>query len=203
MAVRAVSEQHECSPEEYLAAERRSQQKHEYIDGELVAMAGASPEHTQMMFNISAELAPQLREKPCRGFTADLRVRTSRRHYCYPDIVIACEPPQYAPEDPHTLLNPTLIVEILTPSTEAYDRGLKFRRYARLESVQEYVLVSQDRPWIERFLRMPNGQWAYAEAYGLDAALELQSIGCTLRLASVYDKVALPPEREGAPTTAE
>jgi Uma2 family endonuclease len=177
------------TPEEYLAIERAAEQKSEFFNGEMFAMAGASPEHALIVTNVAGELRARLRERPCRVYSADLRVRVSETGlYAYPDVVVVCGEPQLEQD---TLLNPTLIVEVLSPSTEAYDRGEKFRHYQRLESLQEYLLIAQDRHRVEQYVRQPDGRWLYAEAHELSATLQLPSIGCDLALSEVYDKVML------------
>ena len=113
-------------------------------------------------------------------------------HYAYPGVTVVCAEPQFSDEDPPALLNPTLIVEVLSPTTEAWDRGGKFEQYRQRDSLQEYVLIAQDRPHVERFTRQPDGQWLLTERNGLEASLPLSSIGCELSLSEVYRKVPLP-----------
>ena len=186
MAVRATKL---YTPEEYLAMERESETKHEYIAGEIVAMAGASIPHNIVASNIGAELVPQLRGGPCRVLAGDTRLRTTPAHYCYPDLTVICARPEMAETDRDTLTNPVLIVEILSKSTEAYDRGLKFDRYDRMPSLKQYVLVAQNRPHVECFTRLADGNWLRTVADGIDAVLPLESIGCMLHLSEVYDGV--------------
>ncbi|MFN8451812.1 MAG: Uma2 family endonuclease [Anaerolineae bacterium] len=176
--------------EEYLAFERASEEKHEYLNGEIFMMSGASRHHNIIQINVAASLHAQLRQRSCTAFPSDMRVRISTGLYTYPDISVVCDPPQYdESEYQDTLLNPTLIVEVLSPSTESFDRGRKFQHYRALASLQEYVLIAQDSAHIERYLRQPNDEWLLADATGLDASIELSSIGCTLVLADVYEKV--------------
>lgn len=178
------------TPAEYLVFERASETKHEYIDGEIIAMSGAKAAHNLVKEGIAGALYPQLRRRPCYLFTSDQRVALGRGAlYTYPDVVVTCGEPQYQDAELDTLLNPTLIAEVLSPSTEAYDRGEKFNRYRQIETLQEYVLVAQDQPRIEHFLRQPSGKWLYTAAVSLETVLELSSIGCTLALADVYEKV--------------
>lgn len=176
--------------EEYLAMERASEEKHEFLDGEIYLMSGGTGNHSFISTNINASLHAQLRKSPCRTTTSDLRVQVSDTGlYTYPDISVVCDPIFWTDNHRDTLLNPTLIIEVLSPSTERYDRGKKFQHYRALESLKEYVLVAQDQARIERYLRQPNGEWLFADAAGLETSLELQSIGCTLALADVYDKI--------------
>lgn len=181
--------------EEYLAMERDSDTKHEYYQGEVFAMAGASPNHDQIAGNTFAGLHSQMRKRDCRVYSSDIRLRVKTTGlYTYPDIKVVCGEPEFTNDKPQTLLNPTLIIEVLSPSTEQYDRGKKFQHYRRLASLQEYVLISQDNPRIERFLRQVDGTWVLKEAIGLEAVLELDSIQCTLELADVYEKVEFENE---------
>jgi Uma2 family endonuclease len=144
---------------EYLEIERTAEWKSEFFNGEMFAMAGATPEHVLIAGNVAAELRLQLRGRPCRVYPVDLRVKVSDTGlYTYPDVVVVCGEPRFDELRGDTLLNPTLIVEVLSSSTEAYDRGDKFAHYRRLDSLQEYVLVAQDRCRIERFLRQKEGR---------------------------------------------
>jgi Uma2 family endonuclease len=180
------------TPEQYLELERQAEYKSEYFAGEIFAMAGASPEHSLITANVTAAIGPQLRDGPCAPYSSDLKVRATEELYTYPDLTVVCGEPEYAGREREVLLNPTLIVEVLSPTTEAWDRGGKFEQYRQRESLQEYVLVSQARPLIERFARQKNGQWVLTEAKGMDAVLALPSIGCELALAEVYRKVVFP-----------
>ncbi|HLJ20305.1 MAG TPA: Uma2 family endonuclease [Stellaceae bacterium] len=180
--------------EEYLALEREADHKSEYLAGQIYAMAGGSPQHNQIGFNLITALGVQLLGGHCRGYTSDQRVLADEL-YTYPDITVVCGEPRFEEGDPGTLTNPTLLVEVLSASTEAYDRGDKFAHYRRIESLQEYVLVSQAKPHIERFLRRDDGEWLFTAVEGLEATLRMTSIGCELRLAQVYDRV----EFEGEP----
>jgi Uma2 family endonuclease len=177
------------TPSEYLAFERASETKNEYIDGFLVAMSGATPRHVLITVIISAEIHRQFKGRPCRVFTQDLRVRVAEAGmYAYPDIAAVCGEPEFEEGALDVLTNPTLIVEVLSESTEAYDRGRKFACYRQRASLQEYVLVAQDRVSVERYSRQDNF-WVLTEATSLDDVLDLPSIGCTLALRDVYDKV--------------
>jgi Uma2 family endonuclease len=155
-------------------------------------MAGGTPEHSLIAGNMTRELGQQLLGEPCRVYNSDLRVRVNEELYTYPDVTVVCDEPEFAAEDRNTLLNPTLIVEVLSPDTEAWDRGGKFEQYRQRASLQEYVLIAQDRPHVERFSRQPNGQWILAEVNGLEAVMPLPAIGCELALAGVYHQVTFP-----------
>ena len=180
--------------QEYLEIERAADVRSEFFAGEMFAMAGASLEHSLITANVTGELRAQLKRRPCRVVSADMRVRVSMTGlYTYPDVVVICEEPQLADEHVDTLLNPTLIVEVLSPTTEAYDRGDKFAQYRRLESLREYVLIAQDRQRIERYVRQSEGQeWLLSEISDPAGRVPLTAIGCELALTEVYDKVSLP-----------
>ncbi len=173
--------------EEYLAFERASQEKHEFADGQVYLMTGASRRHNLIVVNIVITLGGQLRGKPCEAYANDMRVRV-RRDYFYPDISVVCGEPQFADDQFDTLLNPTLIFEVLSPSTEQYDRGRKFEKYRTLNSLREYVLIAQDRPHVERYVRQDDG-WLLTEASGLDGALALATVEARMSLAEIYDRL--------------
>ena len=181
------------TPEEYLAIERRNEYKSEYVDGEMVAMTGASRRHNIIAFNIANALGPQLRGRPCEGYPSDMRVRIpTTRAYMYPDVVVVCGEPQFEDDYVDTLLNPTVLVEVLSESTERYDRGRKFGFYRTIESLAEYVLVAQDECRVEQYTKQPDGRWLLTDHRSPEDSVELASIQCTLRLSEVYEKVALP-----------
>ncbi len=179
--------------EEYLAMERISEIRHEYFDGEIYAMAGARRNHILITGNLVATLNVQLRSKPCEVYPTDMRVKVSAKHYAYPDVVVVCDKPQFDDDTMDILNNPTIIIEVLSSSTERYDRGKKFASYRELPSLQEYVLVSQYDPHIEHYVRMGE-KWALSDTIGLESVVELPSIGCTLKLSDVYAKVEFVPE---------
>lgn len=178
------------TPEEYLAAERLSETRSEYLDGGVFPMPGASLNHVQIAFNLGAELNLQLRSRPCRVLGMDLKVRMpDSRKFFYPDVVVVCDAPQFHDDRKDVILNPVLVVEVLSKSTEAFDRGAKFQAYRTVESLKEYLLVSQEKPLIEQYIRDEGGEWRYKTADGLASSLTLPSINCTLNLVAVYDKV--------------
>lgn len=182
---------------EYLEIERAAETKSEFFNGEMFAMAGASIEHILITSNVAGELRNQLRGRPCLVLPADMRVKVSDTGlYTYPDVVVVCGGARLEDGRRDTLLNPTLIVEVLSESTEAYDRGDKFAHYRRLESLQEYVLVAQDRPRIERFTRQGESQeWLLTEISDPQGRVTLTAIGCELALAEVYENVPFPEEK--------
>lgn len=177
------------TPEAYLARERVAETKSEYIDGMLVAMSGATRAHILITVNITSALHGQLRDRPYEVYAQDMRVRTIEGGmYSYPDVVVVCGTSEFQDNEFDVLLNPTLIVEVPSDSTEGYDRGLKFARYRRRPSLQDYVLVAQDWVSVERYSR--HGEhWLLTEATSLDQVIDLPSIGCVLALRDVYDKV--------------
>lgn len=178
-------------PATYLERERASPTKHEYFAGEIYAMAGASPAHSRITINLSREIDSRLLGGPCVTYSSDQRVKVSATgFYTYPDLVVVCGEPQYDDSELDTLLNPTLIVEVLSPSTEAYDRGVKFARYRRIPSLQEYVVVSQDRARVERHRRR-DAVWELEEFDGLEAALSLVTVPGEIPLTRLYDRVNL------------
>jgi len=179
--------------QEYLAIERDLEQKHEFYRGEMFAMSGASIAHNIITVNLTASLHAQLKDRDCNVFANDMRVQIqSTGLYTYPDAIVTCEQPQFEDDQFDTLLNPQVIFEVLSDSTEKYDRGKKFEHYRQIESLQEYILIAQDHPQIERFSRQQDRHWLLDEASGLDAMLHLPTVDCTLKLAEVYAKVQFP-----------
>ena len=177
------------SPEEYLRMERKSQERHEYYRGEVFAMSGASREHNLIAQNTSRSLGNQLDDRPCEVYQSDMRVKVSPTGlYTYPDVVVVCGEPQFEDAELDTLLNPTVIIEVLSESTEKYDRSKKFQHYRNVASLQEYVLIAQDEVHVEQFTKQGE-QWVYADASKPDDVFTLPSIGCTLALSAVYKKV--------------
>ncbi len=180
------------TPQEYLIRERRASFKSEYRNGEVLEMAPASRRHILIATNLSAELGAQLKKKPCTVYISALRMKVNATGlYTYPDVMVVCGAPQFDEDDEQleTLMNPTLIVEVLSPSTEDYDRGSKFGQYRTIPSIQEYLLIAQDRCHAEHFVKQPDQSWLRSEASRMEEALALASIGCTLALAEVYDEV--------------
>jgi Uma2 family endonuclease len=188
---------HRMTVEEYFALESTSDVRHEFINGEIIMMSGASDPHNRVMGSTFASLYAQLRRRPCIVYPSEMRVRVGWKDYTYPDIAVACDEPQIVRDGLDTLLNPTVIIEVLSVSTEQYDRGQKFHLYRTIESLQEYVLISQDAHRIECFVRHRDGKWLYTEAVGIDASMELASISCTLALADVYEKVTFDEPEPG------
>lgn len=183
------------TPEQYLDLERAAAYKSEYFRGEVFAMAGASPTHVLLVSNIVATLHGQVRRRPCNVYATDLRVKVQASGlYTYPDVVVVCDPLQFDDHHQDTLLNPTLIVEVLSESTQDYDWGGKFTQYRKIPLFAEYVLVAQDECHVEHFVKQADGGWLLAETNQPDAVLTLPSIACTLALSDIYEKVQFPVE---------
>jgi Uma2 family endonuclease len=188
--------------DEYLALERTEEERHEYLDGCVYAMAGESPDHGRICVNLTRRLAAQLDGSGCEVFSKDLKVRCgpmprpggSREGlFAYPDLVVIYGALQFHDQAREVLLNPRVILEVLSPSTEAFDRGDKFRRYrAWLPTLTDYVLVAQDCPLIDHYHRQDDGTWALRAREGLDDSLHLETIGCTVPLAEVYERLVFP-----------
>lgn len=177
------------TPDEYLIMEREAEFKSEYRNGQIIAMPGASRQHNLISVNISSNLHLQLLDRGCEVYANDMRVKVSDTGlYTYPDVVVVCDEPQFEDNHVDTLLNPTVIVEVLSPSTETYDRNDKFMSYQTLESLQEYILVSQKSVGVEQYVRQ-NGTWILRDFRTLEDVLQLASIECSLVLQAVYAKV--------------
>ena len=187
--------------EEYLAIERASESKHEYFDGEVFAMAGASLPHNRIVGNILSTLDRRLRGSRCEPLPSDMRIHIpSKRKFTYADVLVVCGTPQFAPGPPDNLLNPRLIVEVLSPSTELYDRTAKFRHYQSIASFAEYLLVEQDEPLIDCFTRGANGLWSLMSYAGTEGTVKLQSIDCELSMPDIYNGVEFSQVPLRAPT---
>ncbi len=207
------------TPEEYLVLERKAEYKSEYLNGQIFAMSGASREHILISVNLVRELSSQLRGRPCEVYNGDMRVKVNPTGlYTYPDVTVVCGEPHFDDKHTDTLVNPTLIIEVLSPSTEAYDRGEKFAHYRKLPSLTDYVLVAQDQVRVEHYVRYlwpvdgsdmdyaghrrgTHDQWMLAELSDLDghdATLQLTSIGCNLLLRDIYERVGFASDSAGA-----
>lgn len=180
--------------DEYLVLERRSDAKHELVDGELVAMTGATINHNRVTFETGRHLGNQLGGRGCEVFTQDMRVRIpGLDSYFYPDVVVACGGARTEDEHADTLLNPIVLIEVRSPATALYDRTTKLAAYSRIPTLKDYLLVAQDRPQIEHYARLDStSDWDITIASGLDAVLEITSIDCRLTLAEIYRRVTWP-----------
>jgi len=187
------------TPEQYLELEQDAGYKSEYLSGQIFAMAGGSPEHSAIGNNIGGEMRSLLRGTSCAVFNSDLRVTVMQTGLMtYPDVTVICGEQHRHPLDRHSIINPTVLFEVLSPTTEAYDRGEKWAHYRRLDSLQEYILVSQNKARVEQYVRQDDGSWKFTALEGLAASLLLPSLGCALPLSEVYDRVtfeeAMPQE---------
>ncbi len=177
---------------EYLEMERNSDVKHEFYQGEMFAMAGAKKAHNAISVNILIEIGNQMKDRPCFVFGSDMRVQVSTNGlYTYPDIVAVCGEEKYLDHTEDTLLNPSLIIEVLSDSTENYDRGKKFALYRGLDSLKEYVLVSSEYRKVEIFRKNAAGEWVLSDVNEDEPAV-LESVGCSLLLNDIYNKVEFP-----------
>ena len=195
----ALSGQSPTSIEEYLRFELDAEQKHEFENGRIIGMAGATGEHSLITMNLGAELRGALKGKPCRVYDGNLRVRIHRRAiYRYPDLQVICGEVQYDPDDTRNMsaLNPRLLVEVLSPSTEAYVRGEKFRQYRQVPSLREYVLVSQHAPVIECFFMQEDGTWALATYQDLQVQAWFRSMDVKVAMSEVFAGITFPPEKD-------
>jgi Uma2 family endonuclease len=182
----------EYTPEEYLALERNAEARSEYFAGEIFLMAGASERHNLIVANLIAELRSQFKNRPCKVYPSDMRVKVSASGlYTYPDVTVVCGESQFEDQHKDTLLNPTLIIEVLSDSSEAYDRGKKFEHYRSLVSLSDYLIMAQDKPEVEHFVRQPDDKWLFAAYSNLNEKLTIDSVNCELILAEVYDKVEI------------
>lgn len=177
------------SDEDYLTFERFAQERHEYIDGSVFAMAGESPNHSTICFNLYGSIYGQLRGKRCRGYSPNMKVATNEAGlFSYPDLIIVCGQPAYHDKTSDVVTNPTVIFEVLSPSTESYDRGEKFLRYTNnIVSLEDYILIAQDSPHVEHYSKASG--WKKVEIDGMDAILKLVSVECELPLSELYDRI--------------
>ncbi len=189
------------TPEEYLILEDQAAYKSQFVDGEIFAMAGAAPEHVEITDNLTFSLRSRLRGQPCRSYSNDMRVRTDPGGlWTYPDVVALCGEPLFDRTDrPATLLNPQVILEVLSPSTESFDRGDKLVRYRQLASLTDYVLVSTDRMLVEHHARQPDESWTLRTYDQPAQTLPLGVLGCELPLSEIYERVVLPASQPTRP----
>ena len=191
------------SVDEYLAFERAAEIKHEYDDGEIIAFAGASREHNLVSTNSSRHLGNQLEGKPCEVYVAEMRVRVAPTKYVYPDVVVVCGEPEFADEEFDILLNPTVIIEVLSPSTESRDRGDKLQYYGALESVKDYLLIAQDRIRVDHYVKQSPIEWNLRVYTGAEDEIEIATIGCKLSVAIIYARVKFSSQPTASPAAKE
>jgi Uma2 family endonuclease len=180
------------TPAEYLALERAAETKSDYLDGEIFAMAGASRRHNLITGSVVTRQTQQLESRPCEVYPSDMRVRVPATDlYTYPDVTVVCEEPQFEDAELDVLLNPTLLVEVLSPSTADYDRGFKFDSYRTINSLREVLFIAQNRVHVVHYVRQADDTWILAETRNPEESLSLASIGARLSLSEVYAKVQL------------
>jgi Uma2 family endonuclease len=187
----------QATPVDYLALDRQSDQKYEYVGGRIVAVAGASRKHNLITFNLAGLLGQQLKGRVCEGYSGDMRVHVPiTGDYTYPDIVVVCGQPELLPDtDLDTLINPTAIIEVTSPATADYDRGSKFESYRQIASLREYVIIAQETCHAVCYVRQTAHTWLLSETRDLADTLYLPSIACRLPLAELYDRVVYDPGR--------
>jgi len=187
------------TPEQYLEIERKAEYKSEYYRGEMFAADGASLAHSRLVIAVTVELGRQLRRGPCEVLGSDMRVAVNATGlYCYPDATVCCGAPQLLDGHKDTLLNPTVVIEVLSPSTEAYDRGAKFKHYRSIETLQEYLILASESVNADLYTRQADGRWILTSSDRLEDSIDLQSIGCRLALADLYEKVEFGERSHGA-----
>ncbi len=182
------------TPAEYLGIERTATYRSEYFRGEMFAMAGGSPTHSRIKTNVLGELRNRLRGNPCAPYDSDLRIKCPTGLYTYPDASVICSELEYDDEQKDTVLNPTLLIEVLSKSTEAYDRGKKFDHYRTILSLREYVLVSQEEPMIQQFLRNDDDTWTLTAVAHLNQSIRLRSLGIEVPMMEIYERVNFTPD---------
>ena len=186
---------------EYLEIERAAEFRSEFYQGEMFAMAGASPQHSLISANVIGEFRHRLKGSQCRAHTPDLRIKIEATGLCtYPDVSVICGSLQFAEGTKDTVVNPTVLVEVLSESTEAYDRGRKFEHYRQIPSLREYLLIRQTEPRVEQFIRQAEGRWLLNETTGMDKSLDLPSLGITVPLAEIFAEVDFAPAPIRPPT---
>lgn len=188
------------TPEEYLAQEREAFERHEWLDGLVYAMSGESPNHSLITTNIIIELGTQLRGSPCAVFSPNMKVRaelvpgkSTKGLFAYPDVLVVCGKPAFHDQHRDVIVNPKVIIEVLSKSTSRYDHEEKFEKYAQNKSLTDYLLVSPQRPHVQHFMRKPRGRWEVVIETKLTGSIVIASIKCRLRLANVYDRIEFPP----------
>jgi Uma2 family endonuclease len=178
------------SPEQYLEMERAAEFRSEYYDGRIYAMSGGTWGHAVITGNLARALGNALEKRPCSVTSSDMRLRVAPTGlYTYPDIMVICDEPKFVDARTDTVVNPRLVIEVLSPSTEGYDRGFKAAQYRTIEALQEYALVSQSEARVEVFRRESANEWLMSEFVGIDAICHFRSVGCGIPLSEIYDKV--------------
>jgi Uma2 family endonuclease len=188
----SIQPKRHLTPEQYLEIERQAEYKSEYFNGEMFAFAGASREHNTIVINLILKLAPQLRKRNCEIYSNDMRVKVDATGlYTYPDVVIVCGKPQFEDDEQDILLNPIVIIEVLSPSTESYDRGTKFEHYRTIDTLSDYLLVAQDKIHVENYVRQSDRSWLFSEYKSAEDKFQIESVGCELAVEEIYEKVEM------------
>lgn len=186
-------------PGVYLEHERKAEYRSEYFDGQLVSKTGSSADHCTIVGNIAAGIRQQFGNRSCQVFMNTMRTKVIKKSsYFYPDVVAVSGKPQFEDNERDVLLNPTMIVEVLSPSTESYDRGTKFEHYRTIDSLSDYLLVAQDKIHVEHYVRQSDRTWLFSEYKSAEEKIQIESIGCELLLADIYEKVEFESEIESA-----
>jgi Uma2 family endonuclease len=195
MSLAKLKIERSTSPDEYLTFERGSDERHEFLDGDVFARAGGSLSHSRVCTNLSGEVQNKLKGRSCEPLSPNMKVRTSNASlFAYPDLTIVCGEPLFHDTKKDVLINPKVIFEVLSPSTETYDRTVKFARFRMgNETLADFILVSQDKPFVEHFTRHPDGNWLYRSFSDLGDSLNITSVECRLSLAEIYDRVEFEP----------
>jgi Uma2 family endonuclease len=188
----ALAKKEPITVAEYLAFEEKSKRKHEFMDGEIFAMAGVKRNHSTISQNISRRAGNQLEDKPCKVHGSDIKIRIREGHYVYPDVSVVCDEIDFDSNNT-TLLNPIVVFEVLSKSTEARDRGDKREDYLNLESLRDYVMIAQNRVRVEHYSKIQKGKWTFEVLENIEDVLVLDSIECQISLKNIYSKVELKP----------
>ncbi len=199
--MRLTEASHALTEAEYLTIERAAEFKSEFFEGEMFAMAGGTVQHSLIATNLAAEFRNRLKGSQCIPYNADLRIKIEATGlFTYPDLSVICGPVRFAPGTDDTVVNPAVLVEVLSDSTEAYDRGRKFEHYRQIPTLREYLLVSQKEPRIEQFIRQPEDRWLLTEAVGMEKQIEVPSLQTAISLAEIFANVDFAPAPIRPPT---
>ncbi len=190
------------SPADYLAFERQSDERHEYDNGRISAMAGESLSHSRINVNVAGEFHARLKGKRCEALSPNMKVAVTGSRYFYPDLSVVCDEPLFHDDQRDVLLNPSVIIEVLSPSTEKRDLNEKQLYYLQIPSLTDYIVIAQDRPLVRHYTRHDDGQWLFNVINDLTQSLTIKSLACTLSLADIYDRIEFAPEAEAEPSNS-
>jgi len=193
----SIAQKTALTPQQYLEQERQAELRSEYFDGQLLAKTGSSADHCTIVGNIAVGIRQQFRNRTCEVFMNMMRIKVIKSSsYFYPDVVAVCGKPQFEDKEQDVLLNPTMIIEVLSPSTEQYDRSTKFEHYRSIESLVDYILVAQDKIHVEHYVRQSDRSWLFSEYKSAEEKIQIASIGCELSVAEIYEKVEFESQSE-------